>query len=66
VALSEQDRVAGIAALRADGRLTEMLGREAVEYWLGSREWEWLYFHTGGGDPDAVNAFELGRYFEQA
>jgi len=53
------------AALAADERLTEMLGREAVEYWLGSREWEWLYFHTAGGDPDAVGEFELRRYFEQ-
>jgi glutamine synthetase len=54
-----------IAALAADERLTEMLGREAVEYWLGSREWEWLVFHTHGGDPDAVGEFELRRYFEQ-
>ena len=35
-------------------------------YWLGSREWEWLAFHTGGGDPDQVSEYELRRYFETA
>ena len=53
------------AALAADDRLTQVLGREAVEYWLGSREWEWIVFHTHGGDPDAITDFELQRYFEQ-
>jgi glutamine synthetase len=53
------------SALSADGRLAEMLGPEVVEYWLGSREWEWLAFHTGGGDPDSVGEYELSRYFEQ-
>jgi glutamine synthetase len=53
------------AALAADERFADMLGREAVAYWLGSREWEWMIFHTGGGDPDAVGEFELRRYFEQ-
>lgn len=54
------------AALAADGRLAEALGRDVVQYWLGSREWEWLAFHTGGGDPDRVNEFELRRHFETA
>jgi glutamine synthetase len=54
------------AALAADERLAAMLGRDAVDYWLGSREWEWIVFHTHGGDPDAVGEFELQRYFEQA
>jgi glutamine synthetase len=54
------------AALAADEQLSGMLGREAVDYWLGSREWEWIVFHTHGGDPDAVGEFELRRYFEQA
>jgi len=53
------------SALSADKRLAEMLGREVVEYWLGSRAWEWLAFHTGGGDPDSVGEYELSRYFEQ-
>jgi glutamine synthetase len=54
------------AALAADERLAELLGRDVVDYWLGSREWEWMVFHTGGGDPDEVGEFELRRYFEQA
>ena len=51
-------------ALAADERLGELLGREGVDYWLGSRRWEWLAFHRNGGDPDAVSDFELCRYFE--
>jgi glutamine synthetase len=53
------------AALAADTRLAEALGPETVRYWLGSREWEWMAFHTGGGDPDRVADYELRRYFEQ-
>ena len=53
------------AALRADARLTEVLGQDVVDYWLGSREWEWMIFNTGGGDPDEIGEFELKRYFEQ-
>lgn len=56
---------AATAALATDERLTETLGHEAVDYWLGSREWEWIVFHTHGGDPDSVTDFELERYFEQ-
>ena len=54
------------SALRADARLAVVLGRDVVDYWLGSREWEWMVFHTAGGDPDEVSDFELRRYFEQA
>lgn len=54
------------AALRADERLAAELGRDVIDYWLGSREWEWMHFHTAGGDPDEVGDFELRRYFEQA
>ena len=53
------------AALRADERLAEVLGADVVDYWLGSREWEWMFFNTGGGDPDKIGEFELKRYFEQ-
>lgn len=53
------------AALEADARLAEMLGAETIRYWLGSRDWEWIAFHTGGGDPDRVADYELSRYFEQ-
>jgi glutamine synthetase len=54
------------AALEADKVLPEMLGEEFVRYWLGTRRWEWLAFHTmGGGDPDAgLTAWESARYFE--
>ena len=45
-------------------RLGELLGQEGVDYWLGSRRWEWLAFHRNGGDPDEVTEFELNRYFE--
>jgi glutamine synthetase len=54
------------AALAADRRLAEVLGPDVIDYWLGSREWEWLAFHTAGGDPDQVGEFELRRYFETA
>lgn len=52
-------------ALRADDRLSEVLGTDLVDYWLGSREWEWTFFHLGGGDPDSISEFELRRYFER-
>ena len=51
-------------ALAADDRLGSVLGADAVDYWLGTRRWEWLAFHRSGGDPDAVTEFELSRYFE--
>lgn len=51
-------------ALAADERLASVLGPDAVDYWLGTRRWEWLAFHRAGGDPDAVTEFELARYFE--
>jgi glutamine synthetase len=56
------------AALEADKVISEVLGEEFVYYWLGTRRWEWLAFHTmGGGDPDAgLTAWEFGRYFELA
>jgi glutamine synthetase len=53
------------AALAADGRLARVLGQDVVDYWLGSRRWEWIAFHTKGGDPDVVGEYELKRYFEQ-
>lgn len=52
------------AALRADQALGSILGREVVDYWLGSREWEWIAFHRGA-DPEIVGEYELKRYFEQ-
>jgi glutamine synthetase len=55
------------AALEADKILPEVLGEEFVTYWLGTRRWEWLAFHTMGGEPDTgLTAWESARYFELA
>ncbi|PRY08825.1 glutamine synthetase family protein [Kineococcus rhizosphaerae] len=52
-------------ALAADTDLTKALGPALVDYWIGTRRWEWFSFHTGGGDPQAgVSQWELTRYFE--
>jgi glutamine synthetase len=54
-------------ALAADKILPEVLGEEFVTYWLGTRRWEWLAFHTMGGEPDVgLTAWESARYFELA
>jgi glutamine synthetase len=52
--------------LENDKLLTDVLGEVFVDYWLHSRRWEWLMFHTGGGDAEAtsVTDWELNRYFE--
>lgn len=53
------------AALDADANLRELLGNEFVDYWVASRRWEWLAFHTMGGDPSAeLSEWESARYFE--
>ena len=53
-------------ALEADTGLAAVLGTEFVGYWINTRRWEWLMFHTTGGDPmaTAVTPWELDRYFE--
>ncbi|MFE3059437.1 glutamine synthetase family protein [Nocardia sp. NPDC059239] len=54
-----------VQALESDSVLTEVLGADLVRYWIGTRRWEWLQFHTTGGDPaPGVSAWELERYFE--
>jgi glutamine synthetase len=57
---------AAAEALAADERLRKGLGDAFVHHWTESRKWEWLMFHTEGGDPDAttVTDWELQRYFE--
>ncbi|HZN14277.1 MAG TPA: glutamine synthetase family protein [Acidimicrobiales bacterium] len=57
---------AAAEALAADTRLRAALGDEFVDHWVESRKWEWLMFHSEGGDPDAaaVTDWELQRYFE--
>ncbi|MFE0021000.1 glutamine synthetase family protein [Amycolatopsis sp. NPDC059021] len=53
------------AALDADANLRELLGNEFVDFWVASRRWEWLAFHTMGGDPFAeLSEWESARYFE--
>lgn len=52
-------------ALEADTDLREQLGDEFVDYWVGTRRWEWMQFHTTGGDPfSALSEWESLRYFE--
>jgi glutamine synthetase len=52
-------------ALAADPLLREYLGDEFVDFWVASRRWEWMEFHTKGGDPFAeLSAWESTRYFE--
>ena len=55
-------------ALEADTALATVLGPAFVGYWVNTRRWEWLMFHTTGGDPMAtsVTPWELDRYFELA
>lgn len=52
-------------ALEADEILTPVLGKELVDYWIGTRRWEWLQFHTAGGEPGPeLSSWESRRYFE--
>ena len=52
--------------LEHDKLLTGVLGETFVDYWMHGRRWEWLMFHTAGGDAEAttVTDWELERYFE--
>lgn len=53
-------------ALEADAGLAAVLGPDFARFWINTRRWEWLMFHTTGGDPiaDTVTDWELDRYFE--
>ncbi|MFB7861568.1 glutamine synthetase family protein [Streptomyces sp. NPDC056069] len=54
-------------ALDADPLLREYLGDEFVDFWVASRRWEWMEFHTKGGDPfSPLSEWESLRYFEFA
>ncbi|MGC5023801.1 glutamine synthetase family protein [Tsukamurella sp. DT100] len=54
-----------IEALDADSLLREYLGDEFVDFWTASRRWEWMQFHTTGGDPYVdLSEWESRRYFE--
>ncbi len=53
------------AALDADPLLREILGDDFVDSWIASRKWEWMQFHTAGGDAHAeLSEWESARYFE--
>ncbi len=53
-------------ALALDKALADVVGTSMVDHWVNTRRWEWLMFHTTGGDAQAtaVTAWELERYFE--
>ena len=53
-------------AMTSDVVLRSVLGAEFCDYWVNTRRWEWLMFHTTGGDPMAttVTQWELDRLFE--
>ncbi|RFS87377.1 glutamine synthetase [Actinomadura spongiicola] len=54
-------------ALERDTVLSDALGRELIDYWVGTRRWEWLSYHLHGGGPDsALTEWEARRYFELA
>lgn len=55
-------------ALGDDARLRAQLGDDFIDHWVESRRWEWLMFHTTGGDASAtsVTDWELQRSFELA
>jgi glutamine synthetase len=53
-------------AMASDTVLRSVLGADFCDYWVNTRRWEWLMFHTTGGDPMAtsVTQWELDRLFE--
>jgi glutamine synthetase len=52
--------------LASDTILRGVLGASFCDYWVNTRRWEWLMFHTTGGDAMAssVTQWELDRLFE--
>jgi glutamine synthetase len=53
-------------AMKSDTVLRSVLGSDFCDYWVNTRRWEWLMFHTTGGDPQAIDVtqWELDRLFE--
>jgi glutamine synthetase len=53
-------------ACELDKALTDVIGPSMVHHWVNTRRWEWLMFHTTGGEAQAtsVTDWELERYFE--
>jgi glutamine synthetase len=52
-------------ALENDPNLRQILGGDFIDYWVGTRRWEWRAFHESGAAPSSVSAWETARYFEQ-
>lgn len=53
------------AATHDDLLLRSALGDSFINYWVGTREHEWLRFHQVGGDSGSTpTEWELGRYFD--
>jgi glutamine synthetase len=57
---------AAAEALEADKMFADVMGPTIVDHWAHTRRWEWLMYHTSGGDSEAtsVTDWELDRYFE--
>ncbi|MSW81743.1 MAG: glutamine synthetase [Actinobacteria bacterium] len=54
-----------IEALKADSILSNVMGSEMIDYWAGTRTWEWWNYHNAGGNPESfVTQWESDRYFE--
>jgi glutamine synthetase len=53
-------------ALEADKALVDVIGSVMCSHWVNTRRWEWMNFHTTGGDAEAtsVTDWELQSYFE--
>lgn len=53
-------------ALAADEHLNDILGADFVDYWINSRKFEWLSYHSEYGDTESSGAtdWEFKRYFE--
>lgn len=56
-----------VEALRSDPIIRQVMGSELVDYWAGTRIWEWWSYHNAGGNPDSpVTQWESTRYFEMS
>jgi len=46
--------------------LKDVLGEDVIDYWVNSRRWEWLAFHSETDNPadHSTTGWEFQRYFE--
>ncbi|WP_141564478.1 glutamine synthetase family protein [Mycolicibacterium palauense] len=52
-------------AFEQDDMLRDVLGGQFVDYWVGTRRWEWRAFHESGATASSISKWETNRYFEQ-